>query len=388
MKNFNNQTFIDLASIHTNHCVSIYMPTHISNTEGEGYDMDRITLKNQIKEVEKQLQTFKVEESEIKKIVKPLNNLFDDEDFWAHQSNGLAIFIYNETVKFFNMPISFKESVSVDSHLYITPLVNLLSDTKSCILLKLNLDDVELYQVNSTEIFRIEVSDLIPSKMTDTVGEDYEEKQLEGRVASSRSGQNYDSYHGHGRSNDTVKKEEALRYFQQIDNGLQRLLNENKLPLVVACVDYLFPIYEEANSYNFLKKEHISGSPTKENLNELANSAMDIILKDKDENLKKIIEDFGSLVTEGKSTDKLENVIPAAVGGRVHQLLVKENTKVWGKYIQARHSIETKEVRHIGDSDLINLAVIETIKNGGEVLLVNEINMPTPKAELAAILRF
>lgn len=388
MKNFNKKVFNELANVHSTHCVSIYMPTHRANEEGKGYQMDRIVLKNQLKEAGQQLAVFGLGSLERDEYLKPIHDLLEQEEFWAHQSDGLAIFLDNGDLKYFSVPIDFEINTYVNSHFNLKPLVNLLSDTKSSLLLSLSLNQVELFQVNSTEIYKIEVADLIPGKMTDTVGEDYEEKQLEGRVSSSRSGESYDSYHGHGRSNDTIKKEEALRFFQQIDNGLEKLLNEYNLPLIVACVDYLFPIYQQANSYKLLKQEHIGGNPEHEKLEDLAEAAMQIVKKENESELKQIIEDFGASVTEGKSSDNLNKVVPAAVGGRIKQLLVQANTEQWGRYEKATHSIEKKTVRSVGDTDLINLAVVETLKNGGEVLVVNTMDMPLPDSEIAAIFRF
>jgi hypothetical protein len=56
-------------------------------------------------------------------------------------------------------------------------------------------------------------------------------------------------------------KLEILRYFQMVDRGLRDVLAEEKVPLVLAGVDYLLPIYHEENTYNHLMDKGITGNP-------------------------------------------------------------------------------------------------------------------------------
>ena len=64
----------------------------------------------------------------------------------------------------------------------------------------------------------------------------------------------------HGQSADDAK-DRILRYFRQIDAGLRDLLREAQVPLVLAGVEYLLPIYKEVNTYQHLLDGGISGNP-------------------------------------------------------------------------------------------------------------------------------
>ena len=56
-------------------------------------------------------------------------------------------------------------------------------------------------------------------------------------------------------------KENLLKYFRLIDRGLHDLFEDERAPLVLAGVEYLFPIYREANTYPRLIEEGIPGNP-------------------------------------------------------------------------------------------------------------------------------
>lgn len=381
----------ELINVHEAHCVSIYLPTHRVNNAGEGYDKDRITLKNLLQEAQKKLEEYNLKNDEIKKFLKPIYDLMEDLDFWKHQSDGLVFFISKDKFYSFSIPISFNEDVSIGSQFNFKQLANVLANNQlSCYLLSLSLNQVELYKVNKLEIFRIEVGDLIPEKMTDTVGEDYEEKHLEGRVSNKKAsdGAQYDNYHGHGRSNDTIKKEEALRFFQQIDNGLEPFLNQEKLPLIVACVDYLFPIYKKANSYNFLENKFIEGNPEHTDIEKLADQSINILKEKAAIKTKESVENYKELLAQGKALEGIKEVVPAVIGGRVKKLFISRESSFFGKYLSENHSIQLSKNPTIGDTDLINLAVIESIKKQSEIYLLNPIEMPAANVEIAAILRY
>lgn len=392
MEKLTNEVFKELAAIHDAHCISIYIPTHRVNRNGDGYEKDKIALKNELKTVAQMLEAYDMSDAEIKEKLAPFNDLLHDSNFWMHQSDGLAMFQYKDEFNYFTLPESFENHSFVGGSLYLKPLVNVLNDSHECFLLSLSLNQVKLYHVDSREVNLMKVDDLIPTQLTDAVGEDYEEKHLERGAKESRPNQGgggHGTFHGHGRSNDNIKKDEMLQFFHQINNGLEKLLNQEKIPLIVACVDYLFPIYKEGNTYtNLEESDFIKGNPEHVDVEDLANRAMQILKKENDEQQKDLINEFNESLANGKGSANLEKIVPAAASGKIEQLLVLKNAIQYGKYLKDDHKIETTEVRQIGDTDLINLAVVETIKNGGNVQLMETEEMPKPELELAAIYRF
>jgi hypothetical protein len=388
MNKMNKETFQKLSETHQPHCVSIFIPTHRAPEGGEAYKKDQLHLKNQLKEAEKQLKLFENSESEIETYLQPIRNLLDDTTFWQHLSDGLAIFYDGKEVKHFTVPEKFEEFTYVNNHFYLKPLVNLINDDQRYNLLTLHLNQVRLFEVSRQDLYEVAIADKAPTKMTDTVGEDYEPKHLQFRTGQGEVAGSDGIFHGHGESNQTVKKEEALRFFQQLSNGLEELLNKKKLPLVVACVDYLFPLFKDATDYNHLVDEHISGNVEHMDLNELQNRAWEIMNPHLNGKQKEYRENFEGNLSNRRAAYDLEDVIPASVSGRTEALFIKKDAEVWGKYIEEKHKVEIHEVRNVRDAGLLNMAAIRTINQGGRVYLVGEDEMPEDTSPANAVFRY
>ena len=74
------------------------------------------------------------------------------------------------------------------------------------------------------------------------------DKQVRFRAGSMSGAPGMAMVSGHGGVTDDTK-ENLLKYFRLIDRGLHDLLKDERAPLVLAGVEYLFPIYREANTY-------------------------------------------------------------------------------------------------------------------------------------------
>ena len=68
-------------------------------------------------------------------------------------------------------------------------------------------------------------------------------------------------FHGHGIGTDDVNIFNLTRYFHRVDDGLDNFLKDQKIPLMLACVDYLAPIFREVSRYPHVVDEIIPGNP-------------------------------------------------------------------------------------------------------------------------------
>ena len=86
------QEVLKLADKQNSNCVSIYIPTHRAGQETlEG--QDKIKLKTQLKHAKAKLEKQGLSDKEIEDLVQPVTDLINDDEFWRHQSDGLAIFL-------------------------------------------------------------------------------------------------------------------------------------------------------------------------------------------------------------------------------------------------------------------------------------------------------
>ena len=104
-------------------CVSIFLPT----VRAGDTQQNKIRLKNLLRTAEKRLEEHEVRGSEAAELLKPARNLLDDQTWWEHQEDGLAIFLADDVSKTFRLPIAFRELVAVEKRFHLKPLFPLLN---------------------------------------------------------------------------------------------------------------------------------------------------------------------------------------------------------------------------------------------------------------------
>jgi hypothetical protein len=68
----------------------------------------------------------RIRSSKALKLLQPAQELLNNNHFWLHQSNGLAIFGSTEIFRYYHLPLDFPELVIVGNRFHIKPLLPLL----------------------------------------------------------------------------------------------------------------------------------------------------------------------------------------------------------------------------------------------------------------------
>ncbi len=79
--------------------------------------------------------------------------------------------------------------------------------------------------------------------------------------------------------------------------------------------------------------------------------------------------------------------MPAAAHGRVETLFVAVGVQRWGAFDPSTGSVTQHEMRQAGDEDLLDLAAISTMINGGTVYALAPDDLPG-ESRAAAIQRY
>ncbi len=388
MKLLKKNKFGDLAQVHNAHCVSLYMPTHRAGQEVVE-EQDSVTLKNLLKETKKQLAEYGLQQNKIQEYLEPAQKLVGDEDFWRHQSDGLSMFLYGDKFEYMTVPLNFDEKVYLGDHLFLKPLIPLLNNDERFFILVLSLGHVRFFEGTMHSIVEVEVEGLVPQGIQESirVGTDVEQKSLQFRSGQTATGEGA-IYHGHGEGSNSEKKEETLKYFREIDAGIMKMLNGENAPMLLACVDYLKPLYEEANNYKNLFTTNISGNHDKTKmirLHELAVKALqNHFLSKTDEEKAR----FQNLMNQGLSSYQTEEIITAALAGRIETLFVQKSKNLWGIFNKEKNQVMVQKEKTIANTCLLNLASTATIQNGGKVHLMPDEDMPEKDTLLNAIYRY
>jgi hypothetical protein len=234
--------------------VSLFMPTARVGAE---IQQGPIRFKNLISEVESQLKQ-EMRKPEIESLLNPVLERLQDDDFWQHQSDGLAFFLAREFAQSFCLAERFEELAVVEHRFHLKPLFPLLSGDGVFYVLALSQKQVRLFQGSRYHISQVILGDEVPRSLADALGHDLTEEQLQfhtggGDVSSP-------IYHAQGAGKDDVKPE-LRKFLSLLDEGLKKYLGHTGAPLVLAGVDYLLPIYRAVSGYPEVLEEGISGNP-------------------------------------------------------------------------------------------------------------------------------
>ncbi len=364
-------------------CVSIYMPTH---KMGPGTQQDPIRLKNLLKKAEELMADYGMRNSVAKEFLKPAYDLIPDNLYWSYQDSGLALFVTDGFNAIHKLPLSFEELVTVSDRFHLKPLLPLLQEDGEFYLLALSQKSVRLFQGDRRTMNEVELEGVVKS-IDETLKYDVLQKQLtmHGSGPGPSGKREGAVFHGHGASEDP--KEEVLRFMRDVDRGLKPLLSNNKAPLVLACVEYLFPIYKEANTFPNLLDNWVSGNPNGFSSGELHQEAWKTVEPAFSKSQEDAAAKYYDLAGTGRTSKDLRKVLDTAIAGRVDTLFVALGVQSWGYYNSEANTVELHAEREPGDEDLLDLAAIQTFLHGGTVFAVEPDKVPDDR-HLAAILRY
>jgi hypothetical protein len=381
----------DLSTLMGRHkglCVSIVMPTHRAGRE---IQQDPIRLKNLLVEAEERLLASGLRTPDAQELLEPAEKLLQGSPFWQRQSDGLALFLSSEVFRYYRLPFDFEELVVVTDRFHIKPLLPLLSGGGQFYVLALSQNEVRLLQGARYSVSEVDLEG-VPESLAEALRYNDPERRLQFHTSTRTpggTGQRPAIFHGHGVASADDPKDYISRYFHQIDEALQDLLRDEQALLVLAGVDYLHPIYKEANTYPYLVDEGIEGNPEELSAEELHERAWAIVQPLFLIAQKEAAAQYRQLAGAGseQASNDLKEVVPAAYHGRVEALFVAVGLQKWGTFDPATNAVQLHRGVKPGDEDLLDFAAVHTLLNGGTVYAVEPEKVPA-EALLAALFRY
>ncbi|MBD2460901.1 hypothetical protein H6G89_07570 [Oscillatoria sp. FACHB-1407] len=368
-------------------CVSIFMPMHRAGSEVQ---QNPIRFKDLIKQAEDQLQAHDMRRTDAVALLEPAHSL-DQTDFWENQDEGLAVFIAEGWFRYYKLPMRFEELVVVSDRFHLKPLIPLLNRDGEFYILALSQKQVRFFEGSRYSIKQVEIENL-PQNIDETL--QYDETAQEGqfRINTSKGGTNNPfqrsgSYHGQGAPDRDYHNRDILQFFHQIDAALHPFLKDKRAPLVLVGVEYLLPIYREANTYQHLLEEGVTESPKVVSPEELHDQAWAIVEPCLMQQEQVAIEYYQNLSATGKTSTDLKEAVSGAYYGRVEQLFVAVGRQRWGNFDPDSNELHMHETAEPGDEDLLNAAALQTLLNGGTVYAVEPEKVPD-SALVAAVFRY
>ncbi|MEL6926141.1 MAG: hypothetical protein AAFO94_19015, partial [Bacteroidota bacterium] len=297
----------------SNHCISIYIPTVIAGD----YEKNRIRWKNAVAEARKQLEENNVSPPVIEKILRPAMALEDQADFWANQSAGLAGFYaedFNESVA---MAVAPPKLSLYNDRFLLHPMLPTLLNTQRLFILALSRNEVRFFEAHKNAIFPVKISDLVPADMESALMLDKDEKSLQFHTTGGGDA----NFHGHGAGNDdeNIRTEQ---YFRKVDDGLQPIFRDERVPLVLAMLKEDQSIYREVSNYNHLADFSIDLQPENSDAVALHSEVLPYFDQLKKDNVDELMNELQAKEAQNLAGRGIDDALQAANYNNIDTLLV------------------------------------------------------------------
>jgi Bacterial archaeo-eukaryotic release factor family 7 len=379
------QQLRSLVEVRSGQRASILMPTYRT---GRKTRQHRIRLKNLLGVAEQRLSATGLRRPEIIAMLEPAQRVLRDGLFWSHQGDGLAVYLAPGVSHLFRLPLEVPELVVVSERFHVKPLLPLISGDGRFYLLAIGQKRIRLFQGSRHTMVQVELAGVTGSLVEALRGED-PQRQLQLHRTTRASGGRRERpavYHGHGAgADDAIGR--ILRYFHQVDEAVNATLSGEQAPLVLVAVNYLLPIYREANSYPHVAEDAIGGSPEHLSRQVLHRRGWEVVAPLFAEAQQGAARRYNQAVGTGLAADTLETILPAAHHGQVEVLFVTVGFQQWGRFDPSANEVRLHVEEEPGDEDLLDLAAAQTFLNGGMVYAVAPEEVPGG-APLAALLRW
>lgn len=382
MKRLSLDYLKELHQVQDDICISIYMPTH---KVGNEIRQDKIRYKNLLNEVTQELKNKGLRDGEVEQLLRPLESFRDEAPNWQNLSEGLVLFRSKEHFEMNQFPAEFEERAIVSHRYHLKPLIPLLNGNGLYYLLSLSQNKIKLYEGTRFSMTDID-DDFLPDNLVKAlrIDEFVETQQSHSGGPATVGGGRSTLFHGHGGEED--QKLLIQQFFRQVNKELTNFLDDRQVPLVLAGVEYLHPIYAEVNSHEGLIEKGVHGNPDSFSLDELHERSWSAVKELFEQEQHDAAKQYEDLKGSAKVISGVDEVVAAAVQGRVETLFVSLNEHVWGRYdapeneIRLEHSGQTAE-------DLLDLAAVKTLFQSGKVFGIHRSEIPDGH-QLAAIARF
>ncbi len=364
-------------------CISIYAPMVKA---GQQTQQNPIRFKNLVRQAADALEERGMAPKEVELFLRPASELIDDTPFWQHQGDGLAVFVGQGFFRSYRVALEVRELVTVEERFHLKPLLPLLSGDGRYYVLALSQKQARLLEATRHHARELELGDL-PTSLNQALGYEVEETHIQYHTGTKSAGLNQSPvYHGQGGGEDDVKLE-IRKFFNLLDKGVQAMVGDRQAPLVLAGVEFLFPLYRQVCAAPRLLEGGVAGSPDELSAEELHERAWPVVEPVFTQAQEEAAGRFHALAGTGQASSELEDVVTAADDGRVDTLFVALGTRHWGRFDREGRTVELTESNGPGTEDLVDFAAIQTVLKGGTVYAVAPEEVPASGA-VAAVYRY
>jgi hypothetical protein len=257
----------------------------------------------------------------------------------------------------------------IADHFYLAPFVSSAFAPHEFFVLGLSMKHLRLFRYVNGECYELPLPAGVPPSLDAAGGFDKPDHQLENRSASGPSTGAMKGVRVGTLSDREAFPEYLHHFFEIVDRGLKPVLDGK--PLLLMGVHEEVAAYRRAAKYAHILTPDCPGNTEFLTVSNIAVCAADACRKHYQLLAERVLAELGEMSDRSRTLADVPAVVRAAGEGRVHRLCVRAGSEIAGP----------------GGEDLVNAAVVETLRHGGEVFMLPQDKMPAVQP-LAAILRY
>ncbi len=378
-----NDMMPELLSVNEGTCISLYMPTHRTHPDNL---QDPILFKNLLKKLEQSLlQQYSA--SEATTLLKPFVELVNNEEFWNHTLDGLAVLGTAGTFKTIGLPVSTEELAVVADSFHTKPLRKYLQSVERYNVLGLSLHDYHFYEGNRHSLTELALPPGIPKNIKEALGYELTDKhQTVASYGGVGSGSD-NMHHGHGGKADEIDID-AERFFRFVAKTINdNYSSQSGLPLILAALPEHHNLFNKVSNILSLLPASTDVNPKSVEMGELVKRAWKVMEPYYNNTIDKASDKYQQAKSKGNGSDSIIDVAAAAAAGRVDTLMIEANRQIPGKIINDTGSIEKGNLENPEMDDLLDDLGELVTKMGGNVMVIPHEKMPSSTG-IACVFRY
>lgn len=371
----------ELLKIQTSPCISIYMQTSRRYPENV---QDSLRFKNLVSKAESEAMKS-VGKRVIAPLIERLRSLQEDQNFWNHNLDGLAVFVSPDYFRVFKLQQTVNEQAYVSDVFFIKPLLRINQMNERFQVLVLTRTEVRLYEGNRYRLDEIEMDREVPKTITEALGSEITPPHMT-VVSYGGVGQGSSMRHGHSSRKDEEEIDEE-RYFRAVDHAIaEHHSKPSGLPLILAALPQHQGIFRSLSHNPHLLEDGITADPRLLETDALREMACQVLEPHWQRKIDELLAQFEEAHSKSLGSDNPFYITEAALGGNVSALMLDEQRIYPGGIDAASGDISFSMTSPGNEHDVFEDLAITVLGKGGEVLVLPSEKMPTASG-VAAIFR-
>jgi hypothetical protein len=357
-----------LASARAKPSITIYLST---TPMTEAAEADRIALKNLGREAIGQLGVAGTDKRSIWPIEAALEEIGNDDGFWAHQANSLAIFITPHSLRTFRLPSRLTSAVHVSDRFHIKPLLRAVTFRQDAWVLATGRGSVRLIEVSGDLPPNPVSVPGMPRDMGDAIGR-------RSHTPRDRPGESGEA---------TSENALLTRYSRVVDEALRPVLSGHERPLIIAAAEPMLSIYRSVSGSPHTAAKGLGGSADHSADHVLASEARAVLDQLHAAEIAELVGLCVQREAPGRATNDVALAARAATFGAIDTLIVDIDVTLPGLVDDETGAVTFSDVNDALTYGVVDEIVSRAMKSGVRIVSARKADVPGNGA-LAAILRY